>query len=80
MGAEASKMNQIPAVRDFTPAPRVHRQSAPRPLKSIDFFRAGFYGGLGLWCAFLLINVAFFLGALALLLALGVISAAAVSL
>lgn len=74
------EMNEPPALQDFVPATRV-RRSPPAPrLSSSDFFRLGFYGGLGLWCAFALINLAVLLGLVAILMMLGVLSATAVPL
>jgi len=39
-----------------------------------EAFKRGFYGGFGLWCSFMVLNIAFFLAGWLLLIALGIVA------
>lgn len=69
-----------PRIIDWQPS---RHQASHRPrqpanvITPSEAFKRGFYGGLGLWCSFMVLNILAFLLSLVILMALGVITAGA---
>lgn len=78
----------VPYVENFRPSSAVDAPATDTPiyrrrkplyekLPPSEAFKRGFYGGFGLWCSFMVLNIVVFLIGLMLLTALGVIGAGA---
>lgn len=67
---------QAPQLGQYRPTSRRQYRPPPNKITPAEAFKRGFYGGMGLWCSFMVLNIIAGAIVLIVLMALGVLSAA----